>query len=250
MSLTKEALHYLAELGIKPEERIHETSDGRLFSIDVDGQVREILPTSQGHIAKETLMINTLSGLVNYIKANIERKGNSFLLHVEDEKTVSLNGLLEEDGRRETLVKANAIIPSFSFNRFINAEEFIISFQSKFVPVGDRDILLKVIGNVTDENVKSTGDDGISQKVEVKQGIASKAEVLVPNPVQLAPYRTFIEVEQPISEFVFRMQQGPAGAIFEADGGAWRNEAIANIRDYLFNELDQLVEEGTITIIA
>lgn len=250
MSLSKEALHYLAEIGIKPHERIHQTADGRLFSINVEGNVNEIYPTSQGFIAKNTLYINTLTGLVNYIKANLERKGASFLLHVESEKTVTLNGLLLIDGRREKLVEASAIIPSFPFNRYMDAEEFIIAFQSKFVDTPDRNGLLKLMGNVTEQNVKTTGDDGISQSVEVKQGIASKAEVLVPNPVKLAPYRTFLEVEQPESEFIFRMQKGPTGAIFEADGGAWRNQAIANIRDYLQEELAEQIESGVITIIA
>ena len=248
MSLTKEALQYLVESGIKPHERIQQLSDGRLFTIDVQGDVTEIQPTV--YLAKNTLHINTLTGLVNYIKANLERSGSSFLLHVENEKTVSLNGLLTIDGRRETLVEATAIIPSFPFNRYIDAEEFIIAFQSKFVNTPDREKLLKVMGNVTESNVKTTGDDGVSQSVEIKQGIASKAEVLVPNPVTLAPYRTFLEVEQPESEFIFRMQKGPTGAIFEADGGAWRNQAISNIRDYLKEELSQQINSGVITIIA
>jgi hypothetical protein len=250
MNLSKEALHYLAELGIKPSDRIQETSDGRLFSIDVAGNVEELFPTSKGFLAKDTLLINTLTGLINYIKANLERQGRELLLHVENEKTVSLNGLLEVDGRREKLVEASAIVTRFPFNQYIEAEEFIIAFQSKFVKNEDRDNLLKLMGNVTEQNVKTTGDDGISQSVEVKQGIASKAEVLVPNPVKLSPYRTFLEVEQPESEFIFRMQKGPTGAIFEADGGAWRNQAIANIRDYLKDELAEVVESGAITIIA
>lgn len=250
MNLSKEALHYLAELGIQPEDRIVGTDEGRLFSVDGAGNVKEIFPTSKGYLAKDTLHINTLTGLINYIKADLERCGNEFLLHIEDEKTVSLNGLLEIDGRREKLVEALAIVTRFPFNQYIEAEEFIIAFQSKFVKNEDRDNLLKLMGNVTEQNVKTTGDDGISQSVEIKQGIASKAEVLVPNPVTLAPYRTFLEVEQPESEFIFRMQKGPTGAIFEADGGAWRNQAIKNIRNYLQDELADQIEAGTITIIA
>ncbi len=46
------------------------------------------------------------------------------------------------------------------------------------------------------------------------------------------------------------MKDGPRGAIFEADGGAWRNAAIANVRDYLSKELSEEVESGRITIIA
>lgn len=72
----------------------------------------------------------------------------------------------------------------------------------------------------------------------------------VPNPVELAPYRTFLEVEQPESQFIFRMKDGPRCAIFEADGGAWRNQAITNIREYLKNELFEEIDSNRITILA
>ncbi|OSB00487.1 hypothetical protein B2H85_13365, partial [Clostridium botulinum] len=55
--------------------------------------------------------------------------------------------------------------------------------------------------------------------------------------VTLAPYRTFPEIEQPLSRFIFRMQQGPSAAIYEADGGAWRNQAMQRIKAYLEEEL-------------
>ncbi|OSA97223.1 hypothetical protein B2H85_16310, partial [Clostridium botulinum] len=58
--------------------------------------------------------------------------------------------------------------------------------------------------------------------------------------VALAPYRTFPEVQQPTSKFIFRMQQGPKAAIFEADGGAWRNQAMQSIKAYLQEELKEI----------
>ena len=119
--------------------------------------------------------------------------------------------------------------------------------QSSFVDVGDKKALLQYTGLVQDENVKSIGDDGISQQVTVKTGVASVAQAVVPNPVSLAPYRTFPEVEQPVSKFIFRMQDGPRAALFEADGGAWRNTAIKNIKEYLEEELKEL---SNIKIIA
>ncbi len=56
--------------------------------------------------------------------------------------------------------------------------------------------------------------------------------------VSLRPFRTFREIEQPESEFLFRMQSSgngvpPMCALFEADGGAWRMEAIARIKTFL-----------------
>ena len=57
--------------------------------------------------------------------------------------------------------------------------------------------------------------------------------VPVPNPVALVPFRTFIEVEQPESKFVFRVKDGPQMGLFEADGGEWRLAAMLRIKEYL-----------------
>ena len=60
---------------------------------------------------------------------------------------------------------------------------------------------------------------------------------IVPSPCTLRPYRTFVEIDQPTSRFIFRMEQGREqtvnAAIIEADGGAWKLKAIQNIIDYL-----------------
>ncbi len=63
----------------------------------------------------------------------------------------------------------------------------------------------------------------------------------------LRPYRTFAEVEQPASQFVFRINQNAQMALFEADGGKWRLEAINNIANYL---KESLVLQDNITILA
>ena len=254
MDLTKDAIKFISELETKPHERIVEMDDGRLFSVNTAGTVEEIFPRAV--LAKNHIHINTLSGLVNYVKSNIEREGEKLILHIEDESSIQLMGTLEVDGRREVLATVGAIVPRFDFGQFYDMESFNIALQSKFVDLktktdlDDRAILLQVVGIVTEDNVKTTGDDGVSQAVAIKQGLASKADVKVPNPVNLAPYRTFLEVEQPVSQFVFRMKDGPRAAIFEADGGAWRNQAIVNIREYLKEQLSEEVESQRITILA
>ncbi|MGG5373553.1 hypothetical protein [Enterococcus sp. AZ196] len=248
MSLEKTAIQYLMEQGIKPEDRLIDFDGDRWLVIDNAGQPHEIGP--RVYTADQTLKINTLSGFVKYIQANLDREDSPLIVHVKDEATVYLKGLLEVDGSRETLAVAQAIVPRFDFDYFMNTEEFNIALQSKFVSNEDREILLQVVGNVSEENVKNTGDDGVSQAVTINQGVASKADVKVPNPVLLAPYRTFLEVEQPESQFIFRMKDGPRGAIFEADGGAWRNQAIVNIREYLHDQLSKEIETKRITILA
>lgn len=105
-------------------------------------------------------------------------------------------------------MEAKALTPQFTFERFHDAENFNISLQSAFVKNDDRDVTLKVVGNIREEAVNQIGDDGVSQSVVAQTGVATRANVVVPNPVMLQPYRTFVEVEQPVSPFVFRMQMG------------------------------------------
>ncbi|GGN54999.1 hypothetical protein [Oceanobacillus indicireducens] len=257
--MIKEALQYLINGGIKPQERFVDMVDGdgieRNFVVDESGLHREIKPRI--YRAEETLNINTLTGLLDYVQANIERIDHDLFIQVYDEKTVLLKGLLDSEGGRETLVTARAIVPDFNYEHFQGVEELIVGLQSNFVSdedsrdrPNDRGLILKVIGNVKEETVQNTGDDGISQAVTIRSGLSSENDVLVPNPVTLIPYRTFLEIEQPSSEFIFRMKGGPRAAIFEADGGAWRNQAIINVRDYLSEHLKEEIENGRITIIA
>lgn len=250
--MIRKAIEYLNELTIRPNERVVDVVDAhgipRTFIIYSEGSSKEIVPLINR--AEEPLRVHTLTGLVGYLKANLERQQLSFFLQVLDEKTVHLKGTLDNFGGRETLVIANAIVPEFRYGYFHDTEELNIAFQSKFTKTHDRDLLLKVVGNIKEENVRQTGDNGVAQAVTIKTGIASADDVIVPNPVTLAPYRTFLEVDQPASDFIFRMKDGPSGAIFEADGGSWRNKAIVNVREYLKVELAEEIDDGRITIIA
>jgi hypothetical protein len=99
---------------------------------------------------------------------------------------------------------------------------------------------LKCAGNISVEEVRNFSDDGVSQQVTGKVGINKLADIPVPNPVVLKPFRTFIEVEQPASKFIFRLHEGRTGleaALFEGDGGAWKREAMLTVKYYLEDAL-------------
>lgn len=234
----KEAMEYLVNLGEK-DDPIIQLAQGTYTRINLN-RVTDPVASS--------LKVSTLTGLVDYIKGNIDGLKGELLIQVKAEDEVKLYSPLNQDRERELYVNAIAIIPNnFRYDQFIDTERFNIMLQSSFVDIGDKKALLQYTGLVQDENVKSIGDDGISQQVTVKTGVASVAQAVVPNPVSLAPYRTFPEVEQPVSKFIFRMQDGPRAALFEADGGSWRNTAIKNIKEYLEEELKEL---SNIKIIA
>jgi hypothetical protein len=210
--------------------------------IEVDAQQYS---TKQMHHVKQPkpaqIKTTTLTALVDYIKSGMDEKFSDLLVHVISPKEVALYSELRADSDRECYMFCEALTPNnITFNRFMEAESFNIMLQSSFVANEDRDILLKVTGCIQDKAVKEIGDDGVSQAVTIKTGIAKVNDVKVPNPVSVAPYRTFPEIEQPESKFIFRMQTGPQAALFEADGGAWRNEAMNRIKSYLQEQLQGL----------
>lgn len=195
--------------------------------------------------------MSTLTGLVDYIKGQIDESTAKMIVQVISPTEVKLISALDGDRKRETLVDVTAQIPNFSYGRYMDNETFLIALQSKFIPGEDRELLLKFAGTVENGTVSQYNDDGITQKATVKTGIASKGDALVPNPVKLRPFRTFMEVTQPESSFVFRMRQdrddGVECAIFEADGGAWKNVAMHNIKEYLQCELEEFPQYTVIS---
>ncbi len=192
----------------------------------------------------QAIEMTTLTSLVEYIKAKIDTMDDKMIVHVSSPEKVLLYSMLDLDRVREYIVEVNAQVPEFRYGRYMDHESFLIALQSKFIPNDDRELLLKFTGTVENGTVSQYGDDGVTQKATIKTGIASKGEAVVPNPVRLRPFRTFIEVEQPESAFVFRMRQdsddGVECAVFEADGGAWKNTAMENIKKYLQLELSDL----------
>jgi len=229
--MIEKAINRILELG-KPNIIEYE---GRPFSDKKLCRVHTI-PTA------EPLEMSTLSSLISYIKGGgSDIIGTSFIVHVVSPTEVRLVSFLNDDRERETLAIVRANVPDFSFGRMINHEEFIIGVQAKFVDdeSTDKALVLKFAGTVKNGSVTEYGDDGVTQKATVKKGISSMAEAIVPSPCLLRPYKTFTEVEQPASEFVFRMRDGDpiSCALFEADGGAWKNQAMQNISDYLKKQL-------------
>lgn len=235
--MLKEALQYLIGLGNTRIERLGDET----FSTTMLHRIPEA--------TAETIAVRSLSGLVEYLQSKFDGD-HALMVHVASPTEVIAFDTLNRDKSRSEFIKATAMLPAFRFDNWYDQEDMIIRLQSCFVQNDDRELMLKVVGNIAEEDVKQHGDDGVSQKVVAKTGVATLANVEVPNPVKLKPYRTFVEVEQPESDFVVRLRKGPAIGLFEADGGAWKLEAMANTKEYLKQQLNAEIEAGGIHIIA
>jgi hypothetical protein len=191
------------------------------------------------------LKINTLTGLADYLHDNNDNLDTSRLvLHIVSHDMVSLLGPIYGPFlQRNEYIRATCHPDTFPFGIFIDPESFIIKLQAMFQQDDTMRALLAVVGNIKDERNVTIGDDGISQQITVRVGIARLENTKLPNPITLIPYRTFAEVEQPASQFVHRIRSDGADmsaglALFEADGSRWKLQAIQNIKEWLTKHVD------------
>lgn len=241
--MLKEAINRILEL---TEPHIVEFESGRY----TDKQLK-YLPRE--HVARP-LDVHSLSAIVDYITSGADHAAcqhdRRFVIHVEDYNAVSLYHELNADKVRECVLQARFEAQSFPFGRFLDVESFIINLQSSFVPSASVQALAKLIGNVTNGNEIKLADDGVTQKATVKTGVSLCGQADIPNPVQLAPFRTFSEIPQPESPFVFRVRGGEevTAALFEASGDAWKHAALVEMRDYFLHELPETYKEQVIIL--
>lgn len=190
------------------------------------------------------LEIFNLDSLVTYIKDDPDalKQKHKLINIISPTKILLQSSIYGNFKQRDTYIAVDCkeILPDIYFERFMSIEQFIITLKSKFVMTDELEQIVKIVGNISDETVTNYNDDGITQQVTAKTGIARVGEVALPPKIELKPYRTFTEVEQPSSEFLLRATKRNGGiefALFEADGGAWKNESIKRIAEYLQNKL-------------
>lgn len=191
------------------------------------------------------LGVMTLSGFVALLEAGIESFHQTpCLVHVEAFNQVQLMAVISDKfGRRQTFVTAIASKPerNFMFNQYHPQEEFNIALRSMFVQDDALHQLVALAGNIAANAEVKQEDDGFSQNVSAKAGVYMLATVTAKPRVTLKPFRTFFEVDQPAGEYIFRVKRDEAKgilcALFEADAGRWKLEAMDNIKLWLQQQL-------------
>ena len=229
---------------------------GRKFLFDKNGNLKhEFKNNYQG-----ALKTSTLSSIVDYFAGDPDKvfdRDKKYIIRIVDPERVLVESAVSDEMNRDGLLQVDAFTPErFAYDRYMDLEFFNIQLQSRFEYTDDLGRLLALTANVVDETVKSYGDNGVSQTATVKSGVTSVADVIVPNPVTLKPFRTFSEAKQPESKFVFRLRKdddGVTAALIEADGGAWKVQAMQNIAAYLIGNLSSVLTDEQmqrITILA
>lgn len=227
--LGKDALQYVAEV-LAPTQRFEGDEHGELFSKAV---ARPPLPHREPRAT--TLKLRTLRSFAEYVASEVDKLDlSAHLVHVESPAEVNLLSRISGFYRDREAVVSAVYEPVACDGTWQDLERAIINLLANFAPTGDRDKVVQVLKRVTRKETEVHEDDGVSQTVTATVGVQTIELASLPNPVTLAPYRTFTEVEQPSSLFLLRMRDaGPAVLLQQADGGGWKVEAVARIGAYL-----------------
>jgi hypothetical protein len=200
--------------------------------------------------AVSTLTFHTLGGLVKTLRKEHHIFNGPLVIDVFDEETVRVYAAINVgDRQREEPYKVKAELIDIPFNSTLSYENMMIMLRSKFVETPELLEVVKLLGSITEENSAAASDDGFTQTVVVRKGIAMKENKTVRPIVKLKPYRTFSEVDQPESEFLLRLSEGARVALYEADGGAWTLQARRNVADYLKDNLSDLIESDEVIVV-
>ena len=197
--------------------------------------------------------VRSLTALLDYLRANRDGlKYEDLILHVQSVGEVAIMSKLSgKDRQRDTYMIAGYDGTVFKFGNWYDPESFIIAVNALFIPSTGRDEILHYVSAIKVEDEGQITDDGITQTAQVRIGIKGSLTEgkAAPSRVVLVPYRTFREVEQPESEFIFRMRREGTGvqlSIHEADGGAWKAVAMERVKGYLEDELGDAIPVSVI----
>ena len=222
--MIKEALQYLSNMAKSEVEKI----DGQFFHKTAEdiNRLEFDLPDSI-----------ELSSLDSLVEIALEMKDSATMIIIKSPTRVQISSPRAIGGVTKIIKFAEASINHefFEFDRFTEQEKFLIGLQSKFKENGNLIKLLKLASAMDLTEGASLDDDGVSQKVQVRSGVAFKSVEKVQNPILLRPYRTFMEIEQPESPYIFRAKKGSSGllGLFQAEGNIWEFQAKKAIKEYL-----------------
>lgn len=236
MTLTADAIQAIRDLGQLADSQLHEINGVPMAPVR--------LHDARPKVPEPTALVTTdLPALISYLDDNVDSL-EAPMVHVESPDTVAvLSRLLPPLNQRLRYAAAqHRAGDSFNNERYMPVEDFIIGLSTHFADEEDRAAVLKLVGNLKDEAVRTHADDGVTQTVTARVGIAKVEAVEVPNPVTLVPSSmTFPDIACPEALFMLRVRKGaesPQVALFAVNRAEWESKAMEKLRDYLGNQLD------------
>lgn len=236
----------------KPAEvrdKIVSLKETKIFEINGQTYADASLTRIPPHVDRpDCISVSGLDSICKLIRTELEKVDTTIMVQVKSNDTVEVMTTYLSDFSRNTLYRAKADAPGLRTG-FRGREVALIELRSLCIPNEGTAYLLDLLSRMTNENSVSTNDNGVTQTVEARQGVALNAVVEIKPRVMLRPFRTFLEVEQPESEFLLRVDPDEGIGFFEADGGIWKLEAKKNIADYFLKNMGDLIDAGKVVVM-
>lgn len=220
-------------------------------TFDINGQTYADAPLTRipPHVDRpDEITVSGLDSICKLIRTELSKVGTTVMVQVKGSGLVEVMTTYLDDFSRNMLYCAKADAPGLRTG-WRDRETALIELRSLFIPNEGTAYLLDLLSRMTDENSVSTNDNGVTQTVSTRQGVALNALVEVKPRVMLCPFRTFLEVEQPESEFLLRVDADKGIGLFEADGGIWKLEAKKNIAEYFQSAMGDLIQSGKVVVM-
>ena len=242
--MLKAAIQYL--VGLK-ENKTYDIN-GETYS---DHELVRIAP----HVDRpREITVNGLSSIAELIREEYDIFSDSLPIYIRiiDAREVAVFTSYDDMMARDALYRCTCDAPAFRPG-WMEHDEAIIKLRSIFVQDGDTsdlEYVMDLLSRVSKESSVTSSDNGISQTVEARQGVALSQRVKVRPIVRLTPYRTFLEFEQPTSEFLLRLDEDGRVGLLEADGGRWKVDAKTEIAGFFDIVLKDLIESRKVVVLV
>lgn len=210
-----------------------------------DGSLTRIPP----HVDRpSSIDVTGLDSICKLIRTELAKLDTIVMVQAVSYRTVEVMTTYQADFSRNILYRAKADVPGLR-EGWREREQALIELRSLFIPNAGTTYLLDLLSRMSNDDSVSTTDNGVTQTVETRQGVALKQVEEIKPRVSLQPFRTFLEVAQPESEFLLRVDAEKGIGFFEADGGVWKLEAKRNIVRYFEERLTDLIEAGKVVVM-
>lgn len=230
-------------------DKIVSLKETKTFQINgqtyTDGNLTRIPP----HVDRPcSIDVTGLDSICKLISTELTKLDTIVMVQAVSYRTVEVMTTYQADFSRNTLYRAKADVPGLR-EGWREREQALIELRSLFIPNEGTAYLLDLLSRMSNDDSVSTTDNGVTQTVETRQGVALKQVEEIKPRVSLQPFRTFLEVPQPESEFLLRVDAEKGIGFFEADGGVWKLEAKRNIVKYFEERLNDLIDAGKVVVM-
>lgn len=242
-------------------EYIEQLVDNQVEPEIIDHEGVDYIKTASGYeqlnkpITKK-VEVNSLDGLVKMIKNSIIDASEGIqgihtpLIVNIDFNCIEVMSALNSDKTRNYLVEANPMIPHLHIGYDMSVEEMIILLSTSFIPTENTEKFINSLSSLRVVEEVEFNDDGVGQTVTAKKGASMNAKFQIQPIVKLKPIRTYAEIDQVESKFLFRVNKNGTVCLREADGGQWKYETQKRIAAYLEENLKEFIEEKQVVVIG